>query len=105
MPRFPPFAILILDGLLHRAGRLRDGDAAAGAAAARAAVGVEQADRVDRANATEQFRSLRALAQVDYAGPEGKHGFQEAVLVQRPDRLRLETLTFLGAILIVHGQR
>lgn len=49
----------------------------------------------------EQFRSLRALAQVDYAGPEGKHGFQEAVLVQRPDRLRLETLSYLGAILIV----
>ena len=48
----------------------------------------------------EKFRSVRALAQVDYAGPEGKHGFQEAVIVQRPDRLRLETLTFLGAILI-----
>jgi hypothetical protein len=49
----------------------------------------------------EQFRSLRALAQVDYAGPDGKHGFQEAVVVQRPDRLRLETLSYLGAILIV----
>jgi len=49
----------------------------------------------------EQFRSLRALAQVDYAGPDGKHGFQEAVVVQRPDRLRLETLSPLGAILIV----
>jgi hypothetical protein len=49
----------------------------------------------------EQFRSLRALAQVDYAGPEGKHGFQEAVVIQRPDRLRLETLSYLGAILIV----
>jgi uncharacterized protein DUF4292 len=49
----------------------------------------------------QQLRAMRALAQVDYAGPEGKHGFQEAVLVQRPDRLRLETLTFLGAILIV----
>ena len=49
----------------------------------------------------EQFRSLRALARVDYAGPEGKSGFQEAILVQRPDRLRLETLSFLGAILIV----
>ena len=48
----------------------------------------------------DTFRSLRSLAQVDYAGPEGKHGFQEAVIVQRPDRLRLETLTFLGAILI-----
>jgi hypothetical protein len=49
----------------------------------------------------EQFRSLRSLAQVDYAGPDGKHSFQEAVLVQRPDRLRLETLSYLGAILIV----
>lgn len=49
----------------------------------------------------EQFRTLRALARVSYVGPEGKHGFDEAVLVQRPDRLRLETLTMLGAILIV----
>jgi Domain of unknown function (DUF4292) len=49
----------------------------------------------------EQFRSLRALARVDYSGPDGKSGFQEAVLVQRPDRLRLETLSYLGAILIV----
>ena len=49
----------------------------------------------------KQLQSLRALARIDYAGPEGKQGFQEAVVVQRPDRLRLETLTFLGAILIV----
>jgi len=49
----------------------------------------------------QQFRSVRALARVNYAGPEGNHGFDEAVLVQRPDRLRLETLTLLGAILIV----
>jgi hypothetical protein len=49
----------------------------------------------------EQFRSLRALARITYVGPEGKHGFDEAVLVQRPDRLRLETLSLLGAILIV----
>ena len=53
-----------------------------------------------------QFRSVRALAGIaedaeGRRGAEGKHGFQEAVLVQRPDRLRLETLTFLGAILIV----
>jgi hypothetical protein len=49
----------------------------------------------------EQVRSLRALARVDYAGPDGRHSFQEAVVVQRPDRLRLETLSYLGAILIV----
>lgn len=49
----------------------------------------------------EKFQSLRALANVDYSGPDGKNGFQEAVLVQRPDRLRLETLSMLGAILVV----
>ena len=49
----------------------------------------------------EQLRSVRALARVDYAGPKGKNGFQEAILVQRPNRLRLETLSFLGSILIV----
>ena len=49
----------------------------------------------------QQFRSIRALAQVDYLGPDGKSGFQEAVLVQRPDQLRLETLSLLGAVLIV----
>jgi hypothetical protein len=48
----------------------------------------------------EQVRSVRALARVNYDGPEGKHGFEEAVVVQRPDRLRLETLSYLGAILI-----
>jgi hypothetical protein len=47
----------------------------------------------------KQFSSLRALARLDYAGPDGKGNVQEAVLVQRPDRLRLETLTFLGAVL------
>jgi hypothetical protein len=49
----------------------------------------------------EQFRSLRALARVSYSGPNGKNGFQEAILVERPDRLRLETITYLGAVLIV----
>jgi hypothetical protein len=48
-----------------------------------------------------QFQSLRALASVSYRGPEGTQGFQEAVLVQRPDKVRLETLSLLGAILII----
>jgi len=48
-----------------------------------------------------QFQSLRALASIHYRGPEGTQGFQEAVLVQRPDKARLETLSLLGAILIV----
>ncbi len=49
----------------------------------------------------KQFRSLRSLASVHYRGPEGSQGFQEAVVIQRPDKARLETLTLLGAILIV----
>lgn len=49
----------------------------------------------------QQFRSLRSLASVSYRGPDGAHGFQEAILVQRPDKARLETLTLLGAILVV----
>lgn len=49
----------------------------------------------------QTFQSLRSLASVHYRGPEGNQGFQEAVLVQRPDKVRLETLTLLGAILIV----
>ena len=48
-----------------------------------------------------ELRSLRALAKVYYSGADGKGGFQEVILVQRPDRLRLETLSPMGAILIV----
>jgi hypothetical protein len=48
-----------------------------------------------------RVHSLRALARVEYAGPDGKQGFQEAVIVQRPQRLRLETVTMLGVALIV----
>jgi hypothetical protein len=49
----------------------------------------------------QQFHSLRTLARLDYAGPEGKSDFQEVILVQRPDRLRLESLCCLGAITIM----
>lgn len=48
-----------------------------------------------------QSRTLRSLAAVNYWGKDGRGGFQEAILVHRPDRLRLETLSPLGAILIV----
>ncbi len=49
----------------------------------------------------KQFRSLRSLASVHYQGKDGRGGFQEAIVVQRPDRLRLETLSSFGVILIV----
>lgn len=53
------------------------------------------------ANRDEQFQSLRSLASIYYRGPEASQKFQEAILVQRPDKVRLETLTLLGAVLIV----
>ncbi|HEX9445661.1 MAG TPA: DUF4292 domain-containing protein [Candidatus Binatia bacterium] len=53
------------------------------------------------AKRNRELKSLRSLAGVNYAGPDGKHSFQEAVLVRRPDRLRLETLYPLGVLLIV----
>ena len=49
----------------------------------------------------DQFRSLRALASVYYSGTDGSGGFQEVVLVQRPQRVRLETLSPLGVVLLV----
>jgi hypothetical protein len=49
----------------------------------------------------KEFRSLRALASISYRGPEGKTSFDEAILVGRPERLRLETLSALGAVLVV----
>lgn len=53
----------------------------------------------------EQFRSVRTLANVYYSGPEGTGRFFEAIVVQRPDQLRLETLSQLGAVLIVTVDR
>ncbi|HWO42924.1 MAG TPA: DUF4292 domain-containing protein [Candidatus Eisenbacteria bacterium] len=49
----------------------------------------------------DRFRSLRSLARVSYSGPDGRGAVQEAILVQRPDQLRLETITYLGSVLIV----
>lgn len=53
------------------------------------------------AQRAEQFRSVRALADVHYRGTDGSRGFKEAILVQRPDRMRLETLSYWGTILVV----
>jgi outer membrane lipoprotein-sorting protein len=53
------------------------------------------------AGRSADFKSLRAIAQVNYSDADGRHSFKEVVLVSRPDRLRLETLYILGALLIV----
>ncbi|HWP56773.1 MAG TPA: hypothetical protein VNL14_02680 [Candidatus Acidoferrales bacterium] len=53
------------------------------------------------AERARDFRSLRSLATVSYRGAEGRGSFEEAVLVERPTRLRLETLSSLGAVAVV----
>ena len=49
----------------------------------------------------ERFRSLRSLAWIHYQGKDGRGKFQEAIVVQRPDGLRLETLSSFGVLLVV----
>jgi outer membrane lipoprotein-sorting protein len=49
----------------------------------------------------ERFQSLRSLASVHYQGKDGRGKFQEAIVVQRPDKLRLETLSSFGVLLVV----
>jgi hypothetical protein len=53
------------------------------------------------AERAKQFRSLRSLASVHYQGKDGRGKFEEAIVVEGPDKLRLETLSSFGAILIV----
>jgi hypothetical protein len=53
------------------------------------------------ARRNSDLASLRSLANVYYSATDGKHNFQEIVLVRRPDRLRLETLYPLGVLMIV----
>ncbi|MGH7845239.1 MAG: hypothetical protein ACREQW_08725 [Candidatus Binatia bacterium] len=48
-----------------------------------------------------EFRSLRSLASVSYKGSDGRGSFDEVILVERPSRLRLETLSSLGALAVV----
>lgn len=53
------------------------------------------------AKRVDQIRSLRSLSFVNYRSKEERGGFRGALLVDRPDRLRLETLSPLGAILVL----
>jgi hypothetical protein len=53
------------------------------------------------AHRVREFRSLRSLATVSFRGTEGRGSFEEAVVVGRPNRLRLETLSAFGALAVV----
>ena len=48
------------------------------------------------ARISAERKSLRATARASFAGPDGTAKFREIILVERPDRLRLESLNFLG---------
>jgi hypothetical protein len=45
--------------------------------------------------------SLRALARLHYRDPETSNTSREAIAVARPDRLRVEVLSFLGAVFVL----
>lgn len=48
--------------------------------------------------------SLRALARLHYRHPEATSVSSEAIVVERPDRLRIEVLSFLGAVFVLTSQ-
>ena len=47
------------------------------------------------------MRSVRSLYRVRYSDGKERGGFHGAILVRRPDRLRLETLSLVGALLVL----
>lgn len=60
------------------------------------------------ARGAEQRTSLRAKGRLEVDGPAGERRVDEIVLAQRPDQLRLESLSPLGqalSLLVTDGQR
>ena len=48
---------------------------------------------------SKSIRSLRALADMHYVGPNDKLGIKEVIVVERPDRLRIEMMSTFGVAL------
>ena len=59
--------------------------------------GFEELLRVRR----QELKGLRAIAQLSFRGPEGTTSSKEALAVARPDRLRVEVLSFFGAVFVL----
>ena len=51
------------------------------------------------------LQSLRALARLRYEAPEESGTLREALIVARPDRLRVEVLSMLGSLFLVTASR
>ncbi len=50
------------------------------------------------------LRSLRALAKVRYTDPQERHSSRQAVVVARPDQIRVEVLSMLGTAFVLTAQ-
>lgn len=48
--------------------------------------------------------SLRGLARIEYRHPDGTNTSREALVVERPDRLRVEVLSLFGAVFVLTSQ-
>ena len=49
----------------------------------------------------QQLRSMRAMARLSYESPDESRRARQIILAQRPDRLRLEVLSPLGAVFVL----
>jgi outer membrane lipoprotein-sorting protein len=53
------------------------------------------------ANRRDSVHSVRALARLHYRDPDAANTSREAIAVARPDRLRVEVLSFFGAVFVL----
>ncbi len=53
----------------------------------------------------DAVHSIRALAKLRYRDPESANTSREAIAVARPDRLRVEVLSFFGAVFVLTTDR
>lgn len=49
----------------------------------------------------ERFQGLRALMRLQYRDPKETHSSREAIVVARPDRLRVEVLSLFGSVFLL----
>jgi len=47
------------------------------------------------------LRSVRALGRLQYRHPDGSSSSREAIVIARPDRMRVEVLSFFGAVFVL----
>jgi outer membrane lipoprotein-sorting protein len=53
----------------------------------------------------DTVHGLKALAHIRYRDPEGSNSSREAIVVARPDRLRVEVLSLFGSVFVLAADR